>query len=244
LAPPPSSVQQRDAVYRLSGSARGRSGRVRIRITVRPAPNFYFPPVELTEPPLISGYVVPGLSATASGEICLGSNCRGFSEAPAYHDHNWGVWRDVTWEWGMARGRRLTVLYGGVYGPGRDSTTPGQKPTSPFFLTLVDSLGVKQVLRFDRIDYHGRRPASGLPGATAPTGFQLTSARAGDTLRLDVDVQDALATGMAGVGAPRTFLQMRGLFQLSGRVSGKLLADSGAGFFETYTQAPATGAPR
>jgi hypothetical protein len=240
----PSSVKQRNAVYHLSGSAGGRSGRVKIRVAVKPAPNFYFPPVELTEPPLISGYVVPGLSATASGEICVGSACSRFSDAPAYHDHNWGVWRDVTWEWGVARGRHLTLLYGGVYGPGRDSTTPGPVPTSPFFLTVVDSLGVKQVLRFDRINYHGKQAVLGLPGATAPTGFQLTSARGPDTLRLDVHVQDALATGMAGGGVPRTFLQMRGRFQLSARVGGEMLSDSGAGFFETYTQAPSTRPPR
>jgi hypothetical protein len=109
---------------------------------------------------------------------------------------------------------------------------------------VVDSLGVKQVLRFDRINYHGKQAVSGLPGATAPTGFQLTSARGPDTLRLDVHVQDALATGMTGGGVPRTFLQMRGRFQLSGRVGGEMLSDSGAGFFETYTQAPSTQRPR
>ena len=61
-------VRQRDAVYRLSGSAPGGAGRLRINISVTPPPNSYFPPVELNEQPFISGYVVPGLSATASGE--------------------------------------------------------------------------------------------------------------------------------------------------------------------------------
>ena len=35
--------------------------------------------------------------------------------------------------------------------------------TSPFFLTLVDSLGVRQVLRFARVAYEGAQPAAGAP---------------------------------------------------------------------------------
>jgi hypothetical protein len=46
-----------------------------------------------------------GLRSDASGPLCAGSACREVREAPAYHDHNWGVWRDVSWEWGQGAGR-------------------------------------------------------------------------------------------------------------------------------------------
>jgi hypothetical protein len=221
-----STVRQRDGVYRLAGRATGPAGAVRFELEVRPLANRYFPPVELRDDEFLSGYVVPGLAAGASGTICLASGCRRLSGVPAYHDHNWGVWRDVTWEWGAARGATLSLLYGGVYAAGA--------VTSPFFLTLVDSLGVRQVLRFGRIEYRGGRPAEGAPGAVAPTGFSLVGTRGGDSVTLTVRVDHALATEMAASTFRRLFFQMRGRFTLRGRVAGTAVSDSGQGFFETY----------
>jgi hypothetical protein len=229
-----SSVTQRDGIYRLRGSARGPAGTVRLAFDIAPAQNRYFPPVTLGSRTLLSGYVVPGIVATGSGRICLEQRCNVFAERPAYHDHNWGIWRDVTWEWGAARGSRIALLYGGVYEPGQ-AREPGSTPvTTPFFMTLVDSMGIKQVLRFSDIAYLGLRPASGAAGANSPRRFTIHASRGRDTLRVDVHVMDALATSMRSTGFRRVFLQMRGRFVLSGRVLGETVADSGTGFFETY----------
>lgn len=228
-----SSVRQRDGVYSLVARAGGRAGPLRLDLELRPLRNQYFPPVELQDDEFVSGYVVPGLAATASGTICIRGRCARVSDAPAYHDHNWGVWRDVTWEWGAAHGGALSLLYGGVYGPSRDSVA-GTAVTSPFFLTVVDSLGVLQVLRFDRIAYSGAQPASGLTEVTAPRRFTLVGTRGADTLRLSVEVEHALATEMNAASLRRVFLQMRGRFALDGRVAGREVSDSGRGFFETY----------
>jgi len=229
-----SSVRQRNGVYRLEGSALGGAGAVRIDVTLKPGTNRYFPPVELRDDDFLSGYVVPGLVATASGSICVAGRCRSFHEAPAYHDHNWGTWRKVTWEWGAGQGSRLALIYGGVYGPDRDAAPDRGGIRSPFFLALVDSLGVRQVLRFDRVKYQGRRTLRGRGGATAPHRFDLIATREQDTLRLAVAVTDALGTDMKTRGFHRTFLQMRGRFTITGRVLGQAVSDSGAGFFETY----------
>ena len=222
-----SFVRQRDGEYRLHAVARGREGSVRLDLLVRPDRNRYFPPVELSDDEFLSGYVVPALSASAAGRICVGGRCSEIEEVAAYHDHNWGVWRDVTWEWGSARGERLSLLYGGVYGP-------GQAGTSPFFLAVVDSLGVRRVLRFGEIDYQGKQPADGVEGASAPERFTLTGTWEADTVTLSVEVEHALATGMAAASFRRLFLQMRGRFELSGRIMGEPVSDRGRGFFETY----------
>jgi hypothetical protein len=228
-----SSVTQRDGEYHMIGGASGSAGTLRIDVTLQPAANRYFPPVELRSDEFVSGYVVPGLVAHASGSICVAERCQKFRQVPAYHDHNWGVWRDVTWEWGAGRGKRLALLYGGVYGPERNqSEVAGVR--SPFFLTLEDSLGVKQVLRFNTIHYSGSRPVRGRPGVTAPSQFNLVATRDQDSLRLEVKVEDALATSSNAEGFRRAFLQMRGRFTLRGRVLGETVSDSGAGFFETY----------
>ena len=222
------SVRQHDGIYQLKARVPGKAGEVKLDVTLIPTPNRYFPPVELRDDEFLSGYVVPALDARASGRICLAGRCDRFTGAPAYHDHNWGVWRDVTWEWGAGRGTRLNLLYGGVYGPEEERSTGRSRVSSPFFLTLVDSLGVKQVLRFDRIRYQG----------SPPTRFTLVGTREADTVRIDVQVGDVLATEMRASEFRRIFLQMRGRFSLAGRVAGETVADSGTGFFETYVMTP------
>ena len=232
LAIGPSTVRQRDGAYTLHLRATGPAGVVRMDLRVHPLLNRYFPPVELREENFLSGYVVPGLAALASGTICLADRCAGVSNAPAYHDHNWGVWRDVTWEWGAARGASWSLLYGGVFGPERPAG--GAAVSTPLFLAVVDSLGVRQVLRFDHVAYEGSQPAAGVPGGDSPRRFSLIGTRGRDTVRLAVDVEHALATDMAATSFRRVFLQMRGRFELRGSLAGEAVSDTGRGFFETY----------
>ena len=228
-----SSVEQLNGRYSLRAQAQGSAGPLDLRLEVSPLRNRYFPPVELRDDEFVSGYVVPGLAAMAKGQICVASRCRTFSNRPAYHDHNWGVWRDVTWEWGAAQGRAVDILYGGVYGGDRDRSNAAAV-RSPFFLAVVDSSGVKQVLRFSRINYAGSLAAAGGGRSTAPSRFTLEATRDADTLTLSVDVRDALGTEMGTSGFRRVFLQMRGHFALKGRVLGQTVSESGNGFFETY----------
>jgi hypothetical protein len=225
------SVRQRDGVYHLVGRARGPAGVARLDLTVQPEANRYFPAVELRDDDFLSGYVVPGLSSRARGTLCVGDACRRIADVPAYHDHNWGIWREVTWEWGAARGATVSLLYGGVYGPERQA---GGAVTSPFFLAVVDSLGVRQVLRFERVAYQGSRAADGARGAVAPARFTIGATRGADSLRLTVEVEHALATDMSAATFRRLFFQMRGRFGLTGRLGGAEVSDTGRGFFETY----------
>jgi hypothetical protein len=219
-----SSVRQRNGAY--SVAVRGPGG-LRLDFTLVPAPNRHFPPVELRADEFVSGYVVPALAATASGRFCAGARCTDVADVAAYHDHNWGVWRDVTWEWGAATGGTFSLLYGGV-------RTEGEAVGgAPFFLALVDSAGMRQVLRFNAIAYEGRQLARE-GDASAPERFALVAARGGDTVRLDVGVTEALASRARTEGFSRYFLQMSGHFTLSGRIAGAAVADSGTGFFETY----------
>jgi hypothetical protein len=229
-----STVRQRDGIYRLTARASGTSGRVHLELEIHPLPNRYFPPVELREEEFLSGYVVPALAGSASGTLCVAARCTRVQNVAAYHDHNWGVWRDVTWEWGAARGASLSLLYGGVYGPDQAGGGTGPAVSSPFFLTLVDSLGVRQVLRFERIRYQGSQPAEGAGGAAAPKRFTLLATRGADSITLGVNVEHALATEMSASSFRRLFFQMRGRFVLRGKLGGAEVSDTGTGFFETY----------
>jgi hypothetical protein len=219
-----SAVEQRNGTYHLVVNAPGTS----IDLNIRPAPHNYFPPVELKEGRYRSGYAVAALRASASGRLCAHRVCQQVVDAPAYHDHNWGVWRDVSWEWGAASGPSLSFLYGDVNTP--DESAAGE----PFFFSLVDSLGIRQVLRARKIDYVGSRPVSNGAGVAAPTSFNFLAARDRDTIRVSVQVQEAVATQMSSSTFHRFFIQMRGAFSLSGSIGGSQVQEKGEGFFETW----------
>ncbi len=227
------TVTQRDGRYHVVGSARGPTGAVRFDLVVTPTPNAWFPPVELASDRFLSGYVVPAVRATASGTLCEGGECRQLAEVAAYHDHNWGIWRETAWNWGQGRGQSLSVVYGGV----TTADSLSAPSAAPYFLAAVDSQGVRQILRFGEIDYDGRRPVPGVAGLFAPDSFRLRAVREPDTVSMTVVVLDLQSTRSA-LGGRRVFLQMRGAFRFSGRLLGAAVADSGLGFFETFLEAP------
>ncbi len=231
-----------DGRYSLSGSAVAEHGgaRLTIDLQVSPAPGAYFPGASLTSG-VVSGYVVPALRASATGRLCVAAQCEVYDAAQSYHDHNWGVWRGVTWEWGAARAGQYTFLYGRVQPP--DSVASEQ----PLFVYVTDSLGFVGVFRPREIRYvDGRTTLSGGHRIATPSTAELLDVRDGDTLRIRLVIEDATAsdtrTALIERGDARAarelrhpwFVQMKGRAFLEGRIRGTPLAGSGAGFFETY----------
>lgn len=232
----PAGVTQRNGVYHLRGSVDGAS----FDLQVVPRRHAYFPPVELRDDRVTSGYVVPALAASATGQLCVRRQCRAVSGAPAYHDHNWGVWRGITWEWGTGQGVSHSLLYGGVLES--DSLEP--ESNAPFFLALVDSLGVRQVYRFSRVDADGFIAVKGEPGIRAPASLRIVGTRRADTVEVDIRVLDVQATRLGTGGPGRVFLQMRGAWTISGRAAGDQVSDHGLGFFETWIRRPGNDSGR
>jgi hypothetical protein len=220
-----SRLEQQNGRYHLVGAAGGAT----FDLVVAPAPHQYFPAVELGPDQNASGYVVPALVGTASGRLCVRDACRSVRDIPAYHDHNWGSWRAVTWEWGAGRGADHALLYGGVIGARTDGTVP-------FFLGLEDSLGLQQIYRFDAVERIGARPVAGTPGILAPDSLRITAVRHGDTLHVLIRITDVAASRSVPAGPDRVFLQMRGTWRVTGTAAGAMVADSGTGFFETWAK--------
>jgi hypothetical protein len=210
-------VRQEDGNYRVRADAGG----VRVDLAVRPAARRYFPPTDLGGSTLVSGYVTPALYATAEGTVCL-PRCEAVRGAQAYHDHNWGVWRDVSWEWGSASDANLSLLYGVVRG---DSTS-----TEGLFAYLVDGRGVRGVYRPGPITFTETQQTTveGGRALRVPRRFAFADDRKG--LRVSVDVSAVHVTDM---NRPRRrwFVQMRGVatIQENGVTIGRA-----PGFFETY----------
>lgn len=226
-----------DGRYRLRARAReqGSGAVAEIELMVTPEPAAYFPGANIGGESLMSGYAVPGLRATATGSLCVNGRCERFDDAQSYHDHNWGVWRDVTWEWGSARVGAYSLLYGRVLREGTDLVD------EPLFVYLVDSLGFAGIFRPQEIRYEeGRTLIVDGRRVRVPARGLLFDARGADTLRIELEVEDAAATPMRGVrrgaadGMLRAFIQMKGRASLSGRIGGRPLTGSGYGFFETW----------
>jgi hypothetical protein len=234
----PSSVRVvPDGRYVVRATAResGGSETAVVDLVVTPTARAYFPGAALGGDE-VSGYAVPALRATGTGTICVGGACERFDAAQAYHDHNWGTWAGVTWEWGASRAGAYTLLYGRV-------ETPGTEPGS-LFLYVVDSLGFRALFRPSRIDYEDARTIFiGGRAVRVPARAVMADVRGSDTLRVELEIEDAIGTDMRrtterggrGASMPRPyFIQMKGRTRISGRMGGEPVAGSGTGFFETY----------
>lgn len=212
-----------------------------VDLVVAPERGAYFPGTSLGAGDFVSGYVVAALRASATGTLCVAKRCEHFDEAQAYHDHNWGTWRGVTWDWGAARAGSHTFLYGRVDAP--DSLLA----SAPYFLYLVDSAGFQAVFRPRVIEYEDRRTlVVGGRRIAVPSRAVMRDARGSDTLQVELLIEDATATDTRGtllergeVGLARAiarpyFIQMKGIARLTGRIGGRVVTGEGTGFFETY----------
>ena len=219
--------------YRIAARAGGADGPIAIDLVVHPAARAYFPGASLGTDELVSGYTVPALRASATGSICVAGACERYENAQAYHDHNWGVWRGVTWDWGASRAGPYTILYGRVI-------APDAKREQPLFVYVVDSLGFRAVMRPATIAYEDGRTATVVGREIrVPSKAVFADVRGADTLRVELDIEDAIATDMRqsvkqpSFGGP-FFIQMKGTASISGRLGGDPVSGTGTGFFETY----------
>ncbi len=232
---------QNDGRYAITGVAMAEDGSresLRLSLVVAPAERAYFPGATLVGGESPSGYAVLGLRAMASGSVCIATQCEQFRDAQAYHDHNWGTWVGVTWEWGAARAGAYTILYGRVTPP---SAAVGNE--APLFVYLVDSLGFRSVFRPRRIEYTDTKRVGPI---MTPARARLFDVRGNDTLDLQLEIDDVTATdtrkGLSDRGEGEYarqlttpwFLQMKGRARLAGRVGGAAIGGEGTGFFETY----------
>lgn len=241
-----------DGRYRVRARARAEDGggdAVDVSLVVTPAPRAYFPGATLESGDFASGYAVAGLRADASGAVCApgagwgrgAGGCERLAGAQAYHDHNWGAWQGVTWEWGAGRAGAYTLLYGRVQPPDSLGTA------APLFLYLVDSLGFRALFRPRLVRYDDARTVTvGGRAVRVPARGVMEDARGADTLRVELVVEDAAATdtrlGLVERGEAEAarrlrrpyFVQMKGRLRVSGRAGGAPVAGEGAGFFETY----------
>lgn len=184
------AVTFRDGAYRLHLEWDDPRGPVRADLVVRPVLDFYYPPVLIHDSDsFVSGYTVPALRTAVSGTIQAPGVAITLHDVPGYHDHNWGTWRSVSWEWGTASSSEYALLYGRVQHPDID---PGRSSAGIFALlaqarSATQRGGTLGLFRPRQILYDWQEPGAAAldvrgtpPAAVAPPGAT-SRTRAGAT---------------------------------------------------------------
>jgi hypothetical protein len=231
-------VRFEDGAWRLALDWDGDGGPVRGEIVVRPVADLYYPPFKIVESvDLVSGYAIPALRAWADGFIEAGGRRLVVRNAPAYHDHNWGTWRDVHWDWGTAAGPEHALVYGQVAHP---ALHPGS--AGGLFVLLSRARregrrgGFLGLWRPDSIAYRWVSPSGPLPGnpARVPAGVLL---RVRDELRMQLEVEDVLSNPLRPGERDLVFLQVRGMWEVEVEPGGAAIRFGAPGFAETFVPA-------
>jgi hypothetical protein len=213
---------------------------------IAPAPGLYLPAGESDQDDVISGYVVPVVRGRMSGEIRTARTSLVLADAIAYHDHNWGTWRGVTWEWGEASSAHGAVLYGALHLASLHVPESGGRPPVLFLWASPDGRrgGFMGVFVVRSIAYAGWHPGPTIAGrrVAAPAEVTLTAGQGDGTVRLRLRVEEALARRVTSSGLA-VFLQLRGAADLSATVDGRSLTWNGPGAAETFVPLPSASPP-
>lgn len=219
--------------YRIAldlASERGGPG-VTGEITLDAAPGRSVPPLVLRgRRGWLSGYVVPVLSGVMSGALEAGGRAVSFEGAAGYHDHNWGFWRGVSWQWGQVSHEGYSFLYGRVHPP-PDAALPEEAERIPGVLAVIGPGGPIAFARNAQIE------ESSSPDGR-PESIQILAREAGLDVRMDISVEDVVRTptGRPGLpaGEPTQFLQLRARYHVTGRAGDRRLDFTALGSAETF----------
>ncbi len=240
----PHRIELKDAIYHIHLARRNFSAELQIR----PMPYLYFPPVEWTSGAFRSGYVAPALRAAVTGVVRVGAETIPI-EGIAYHDHNWGTWQAVTWEWGSASVQGFALLVGLVRHPALQS----QEMRVTLYAADSGRAGLLSMLRAGPPTLSDWRVGPKRPGSPklvgnprleraqsetrlrVPGRLRYRAANdAGDHLDVEVTVDDVVATP----AGPVAFLQIWGRYKVEGRIGGRAVSFVTRGFAETFMRVP------
>ena len=213
--------------YHLHVDLGGSTGRrARGDLTIEASAGRLVPPLEITGAQgWRSGYVVPVMSGTLGGAIDVGGERVVLDGGTGYHDHNWGFWRGVSWQWGQAQQGELSVLYGRVFPPA-EAADAARVPGLVGVLGRDGPLGFATDVTIAETDDERGEPRT----------ITVQARSAALEVQLRFEAASAVTTSMAqGPLASRLdFLQLRGEYTVSGRAGDQPLNFTAPGSAETF----------
>ena len=221
------SVRLEGSTYRIRLDLTSESGRrARGELTLEASPGRLVPPLEFSGTGgWVTGYVVPVMSGALRGSLDVdGTTVR--MDGRGYHDHNWGFWEGVTWQWGQVQHEDLSVLYGRVFPPA-EAADPDRLPGFVGVLGPDGPIAYATNVRIEETN----------DGRGLPQQITIRARAASLDLRVGFAVANAEVTRMTGDTFASTnmdFLQMRGRYTVEGRAGDRALDFSAPGAAETF----------
>ena len=174
----------------------------------------------------VSGYVVPIMSGALSGTLTLGSETMRFDGGSAYHDHNWGFWKDVSWRWGQVEHGDLAIVWGRIFPP-RDAADPDRIPGSVLVFGRDGPIGYATEVTIEEHDD---------PNTRLPQQVKVTARGRSVDLTMDLDVEDAVTNRGHGAffGGGLDFIQLRAQYRVRGRAGDRAVDFAARGSAETF----------
>lgn len=162
----------------------------------------------------ISGYVVPVLAGTFHGQLTVDGRAIPIDNVAGYHDHNWGFWEGVRWQWGQVSNGDLSIVYGRVFPPA-SVADPDRIPGFLGVLGPDGPLAFSTNVTIDEQDEKGKPHRIGVRAR----GNKID-------LSLQFDVAETEQT--------TTFVQLGGTYVVNGRARDREIAFTGRGSAETF----------
>jgi hypothetical protein len=219
------------ARYRIALDLRDAGGRqARGDLVLGAAPERLVPPFEIFGAAgWRTGYVVPVVAGPLSGSLDIDGDRVPLDGGTGYHDHNWGFWEGVSWQWGQVHHGDTSFVFGRVFPP-PDAADPGRMPG------LVGALGPDGPLGYATdVSIEERNDAAGRP-------LELIVRGASESLDLTLTfaVEDVVVSRMQDgpLAAGLDFLQLRGRYDVRGRIGTRDVAFAAPGAAETFRGAP------
>ncbi len=222
--------------YRIHLDLQGQRGQTVVGdLTLLATPGRMVPPIEiLGARGWRTGYVVPVMSGALGGTLRVsGSKAAELTlDGTGYHDHNWGFWKGVSWQWGQAQMHTgtpdaLSVLYGRVFPP-PDAADPDRVPGFVGVLGPDGPLGYATDVQISETNEPDGRPRT--------IEVRARGAAIDVTIRFDVAsmVTNHMASGPMKTGLD--FLQLQGHYTVRGRAGSRVLDFTAPGAAETFRE--------
>jgi hypothetical protein len=172
-----------------------------------------------------TGYVVPVMSGRLDGVLNVAGDRVALDGGTGYHDHNWGFWQGVSWQWGQVYHEDLAFIYGRIFPP----PEAADRERMPGF---VGVLGPDGPLGYaTRVTISETNDERGQPRRVA-IHAQSTALE----LQLQFDVGTGVASrnvlGLLNNGLD--FLQLQGQYTVNGRVGQRHISFTAPGSAETF----------
>jgi hypothetical protein len=210
--------------YRIELALPGAAG----ELTLAAAPGRSLPPATLRGARgWLSGYVAPVLSGTVRGSLAVGGDRIVFDNATGYHDHNWGFWEGVRWQWGQVAHDDVSIIYGRVFPPAAVAD-PERVPGFLGVLGRQGPLGFSTAVTLEEQNMADGRP-DGVRIRARGRSLDLTLAFA-----VERSVRTAMSMTQPGVGPALDFFQLAGQYTVTGKVGDRTLDFTARGAAETF----------